>query len=227
MDGKNRMLRGLGSLFFVVLLACGEQKEAAQQIQDDNGTFVDVRDGTSYQYIQIGTTDWMVENVRYQDNRGVDYYVEKANNDEEFGGYYGMQDITSICPKGWQMPSYEHLRELIHSLAGETLAERGGKKVPAGSLTDLRLQYGGLAQFEKESVSFIGTQNMAVLPTVSDTVFNFDDEARKGINGKKFSIGLHIYAANKAKDSFMIEPTYDDGIKKRWYNCRCVRLSEK
>lgn len=33
----------------------------------------------------------------------------------------------------------------------------------------------------------------------------------------KYSISLHIYSANEAKDSFMIEPTYDKA-KKNLYN---------
>jgi len=85
------------------------------------GTFVDCRDSTIYNWINIGSQTWMSENLKYQPLFGDDNIVSvKVNDSYEF--FYGLKFLNEHddpCPCGWRMPTHEDWTKLFE-FEGET-----------------------------------------------------------------------------------------------------------
>jgi uncharacterized protein (TIGR02145 family)/uncharacterized repeat protein (TIGR02543 family) len=89
--------------------------------QGVKGTFTDLRDETSYDWVQIGTQVWMAENLNYDvpDNTTDVCYDNSAANCATYGRMYNwttaMNNAASssanpsgrqgACPVGWHLPS--------------------------------------------------------------------------------------------------------------------------
>ncbi len=127
----------------------------ALQIQIDNlqggelitGTVSDI-DGNIYQTIQIGTQNWMSENLRVSRfNNGDEislvppmewfqqyepaYYIDGSSN--TYGFYYNaylVNDEREVCPEGWHIPTDEELIQLMNYNGGSIIA--GGKMKTTG-----------------------------------------------------------------------------------------------
>ncbi|MCB0707378.1 MAG: hypothetical protein KDC34_18805 [Saprospiraceae bacterium] len=74
--------------------------------------FQDVRDGNSYQYIQIDNLYWFAENLRFQTNSSSTWTSEESDMDK-CGIFYGVQDAFSVCPDGWRLPTEKEVEFLI------------------------------------------------------------------------------------------------------------------
>lgn len=83
-------------------------------------TFVDSRDGKTYQTLKIGTQTWMIENLAY--NANSDCWA--FNNDElnKYGYLYKWETAKEACPSGWHLPSKEEWEILINYLGGRKIA---------------------------------------------------------------------------------------------------------
>jgi uncharacterized protein (TIGR02145 family) len=111
----------------------------------------DIRDGKSYNTVQIGTQCWMGQNLNYgtringsseQTNNSIQEkycYNDDENYCNIYGGLYqwdeAMQYIPTegtqgICPTGWHIPSDPEWTVLATILGGESVA--GGKMKEAG-----------------------------------------------------------------------------------------------
>lgn len=117
------------------------------------GSITDI-DGNVYKTIQIGTQEWMAENLRTQKYRNGDpigttnssyvwaqdypKYVWATMNDESLVPTYGRlytwyaaTDSRNICPNGWHLPTDDEWKTLITFLGGESVA--GGKLKEVGT----------------------------------------------------------------------------------------------
>jgi len=66
--------------------------------------FCDERDGREYVYAAIGEQIWMAENLNYNAAGSVCYkYDEKYCN--IYGKLYSWAAASTVCPKGWRLPS--------------------------------------------------------------------------------------------------------------------------
>jgi uncharacterized protein (TIGR02145 family) len=118
-------------------------------------TFIDTRDGQSYNAVQIGNQCWMAENLNIgiridgfsdqNDNTLIEKYCYNDDdaNCNTYGGLYQwnemMQYITipgvqGICPAGWHVPTDEEWTTMSDYLDGELIA--GGKMKATGTIEE-------------------------------------------------------------------------------------------
>jgi len=114
---------------------------------------IDVRDGQSYNTIQIGTQCWMSENLNLgtmipgatemADNSIVEKYCYNNNtaNCDIYGGLYQWHEIMQyintpgvqgLCPANWHLPTDAEWTALTTFLGGESIA--GGKMKTTGTI---------------------------------------------------------------------------------------------
>lgn len=74
-------------------------------IRESDGLLTDPRDGKKYLTTTIGGTEWMRQNLAYEEY-GVPYINEPLLS-KIFGQYYTWEEATSgdLCPDGWELPS--------------------------------------------------------------------------------------------------------------------------
>jgi uncharacterized protein (TIGR02145 family) len=112
--------------------------------------YIDTRDGTQYETVEIGTQCWMKENLAYlpsvsppsggsqtssyyyvYDYSGTSVSTAKATaNYQTYGVLYNWPASLTACPQGWHLPSDSKWNLLESYLGGSSVA--GGKMKEAG-----------------------------------------------------------------------------------------------
>jgi len=75
-----------------------------------NNSLLDPRDGQSYSTVTIRNMIWMTDNLNYATNYSVPLSKENEKEYEKFdlrGRYYHFQELDSVCPAGWRLPSVQ------------------------------------------------------------------------------------------------------------------------
>jgi len=115
-------------------------------------------DGNTYKAVQIGTQQWMAENLKtakYNDGTAIpyvtdntqwennttgawSYYNNDAANNAKYGKLYNWYAVSpttngnkNVCPTGWHVPTDAEWTVLIDYLGGESVA--GGKLKEVGT----------------------------------------------------------------------------------------------
>jgi len=128
-----------------------------QQISSFGPNIKDI-DGNTYKTVNIGTQQWMAENLKvskYNDGTNIknitdntlwqrdtsgawSYYNNDATNNTKYGKLYNWYAVSpttnggkNICPTGWHVPTDAEWTILIDHLGGEAVA--GGKMKEVGT----------------------------------------------------------------------------------------------
>lgn len=87
-----------------------ESKSNYITVLSDN-TFIDPRDGKTYNIAEIGTQTWFVENLNFETQNSW-WYDNNTVNGETYGRLYNWQAALSACPSGWHLPSDQEWKVL-------------------------------------------------------------------------------------------------------------------
>jgi len=82
-------------------------------------TFIDSRDGKTYNAVQIGNQAWMAENLNYQVSSGSWCYNNNSANCNICGRLYNWNTAKTVCPSGWHLPTREEWDNLAESVGGQ------------------------------------------------------------------------------------------------------------
>ena len=96
----------LAAMFFLV--ACSE-------------SFTDLRDGKSYDIVQIGSQTWMAENLNYETETSACPEGDKRNC-SKYGRLYTWEEAKQICPEGWRLPDSADFEQIISAAGGAEIA---------------------------------------------------------------------------------------------------------
>ena len=73
-------------------------------------TLTDLRDGKSYQTVNINGTLWMLDNLDHITQNSTGLTSKQIENYRQFnlnGRYYHFQELDSICPVDWRLPDVD------------------------------------------------------------------------------------------------------------------------
>lgn len=111
----------------ISMVGCNNEDETTHQIvPENNGTFVDARDGYEYHWVRLGGLDWCIENSHFytdeatctiqQDdvNGGSLQYSDKHL--ERLGYLYSYEGALAAVPDGWRLPTDEDWQTLEKAL---------------------------------------------------------------------------------------------------------------
>lgn len=94
----------------------GESSLTGFDIQPDDMTFTDTRDGREYYYATAGDTRWMRQNLAWEGAGRP--YAEADAMSGIFGRYYTWEEAQTACPDGWRLPSEDDWAELAELYGG-------------------------------------------------------------------------------------------------------------
>lgn len=99
---------------------------------DVQGYIIDHRDQQKYNIALFGEQVWMTDNLNYKTD-GSSYYDGNDNYAKTFGRLYTWESLksesnSSVCPKGFHVPTVEEYEKLIQFLGGK---EKAGAKMKA------------------------------------------------------------------------------------------------
>lgn len=86
------------------------------------GSFVDNRDGNIYTSINMGSLDWMGEDLRYFEAK---YWPKMLRVDGRKAVWYNaiLSDSLELCPDGWRLPSISEWNNLSKSLTANSATQ--------------------------------------------------------------------------------------------------------
>lgn len=104
-----------------------ETEDAAAAAVEMSGTYTDIRDGKSYDWIRIGEQAWMTKNLALKiDTGGCWAYNNEESKADTFGYLYRWDVANAVVPAGWHLPSEEEWLALKSYLADKGY-KRGGQ----------------------------------------------------------------------------------------------------
>ncbi len=157
-------------------------------VNETSGTFVDTRDGQTYNWIKIGNDIWMAENLNYSMSGAIGVSPTSV-----YGWLYSYDAAVNACPAGWSLPSRGDRDRLIENLGGSNVAggkmktigtsywnspntgatnESGFSALPAGAYTSTIIERGQYANFWVNYVYSDGTASYFHMSYNNESVYN-------------------------------------------------------
>ena len=169
------------------------------------GTFTDTRDGQTYKTVKIGEQTWMAQNLNYKTESGSWCYENKADDCKKYGRLYDWNTATTVCPKGWKLPSREDWDILVATAGGQKI---GGEKLKSKSGWN-------------ENGNGTDKYGFSALP-VGGRAFSFNSVGRSGNwwTATEGSASRHAYYRGMYYDNDGVDDYYM--YKSYGYSVRCV-----
>ena len=95
-------------------------------------SFIDPRDGQSYNIVKIGEQWWMAENLAYKTGSGCWAYNNNSKNVTTYGYLYSLETAKNVCPTGWHLPDITEWRTL-HNYLVDSIDVSGGELKETGT----------------------------------------------------------------------------------------------
>lgn len=118
----------------IYVSVCGLTASCTVNIRDEEEhTFIDLRDGQEYKWARVGNQIWMAENMNYDfpdcpncshcnDIIDDDTIIESEESCDIYGRLYRYEEALEVCPIGWHLPSDGEWMDLEYNL-GMPLSE--------------------------------------------------------------------------------------------------------
>jgi uncharacterized protein (TIGR02145 family) len=104
---------------------CAKEAEESTPSVWNYTSFTDSRDGKVYKSIQIGTQEWMTENLSYKTSAGSWIYWNDESLGEKYGRLYTWDAAKEAVPAGWHLPTDDEWKKLEITL-GMSQSEADG-----------------------------------------------------------------------------------------------------
>jgi len=154
-------MRGLGLCGRAVLAAV---LMAGSVTAQQKGTFTDRRDKQTYKTVKIGKQTWMAENINYQTESGSWCYNDSASYCKKYGRLYDWKTATTVCPKGWKLPSREDWGSLVQAVGGKRTPDEDGNIYWHGAGKKLKSKSGWNNRDDGESGNGTDDYGFSALP---------------------------------------------------------------
>jgi uncharacterized protein (TIGR02145 family) len=180
----------------------------AASYSNGTGVFVDTRDQQTYKWVKIGNQVWMAENLRYNSSGSM---YNPNSSDTSYGRLYSKDNLTSLAPQGWHIPSKDEWQELFNFVGGNDVA--GGILKEAGNThwnspnlgaTDLAnfhvLPAGEVITKYGIDASGIGTTSFIYSSDNYETAFNYDSNVANLFNLVYYPFGWYLNSVRCIKN---------------------------
>lgn len=133
LERKNLLSEGLKKELSVIVSSKARvnPSEAADYAEDLNkkfpSVFVDVRDWTLYETVELHQQTWMAENLKYDPGDESWVYQDDPENGKRYGRLYTWEAARKACPKGWRVPSDIEWRNMAKQF-GDIGSDAGNEK---------------------------------------------------------------------------------------------------
>ena len=133
------------------------------------GTYVDVRDGSTYKTIEIGNLTWMKQNLNYATPGSV-CYENRSVHCDTYGRLYPWTEARTACPPNWRLPGVTDIEQLYNFIQTKRI-----DKIATG---DWRI---------RNSTAFSNSTGLSILPAGRiDTFSIYSKEDKKWIDTLAF-----------------------------------------
>lgn len=177
------------------------------------GTTTDSRDRQTYKTVTIGKQTWMAENLNYSVDKSW-CFDNEASNCAVYGRLYTWDVATTVCPKGWHLPTPGEWMTLFKAVGGQHVA---GTALKATSGWRIKTSYDDGEDYNGNGTD---TYGFSVLPAG-----RFDNpEFNNGTDGE------YTYFWSDSEDLGCVSFYYDEehvGFSEKEYavSVRCIRDS--
>jgi len=76
-----------------------------QSVAQTSDTFIDPRDGRSYEIQLVDSTWWFAENLMYETSGS--HCPNVSTKDCKEANFYPYQELDKVCPQGWDIPTLQ------------------------------------------------------------------------------------------------------------------------
>jgi uncharacterized protein (TIGR02145 family) len=193
---------------------------------------VDSRNGKVYRTKVIGNTTWMIENLDYNQTNSVGLTQEQIDRFKEFnlhGRYYHFENVDSVCPNGWRLPTTQDWSDYFDFLVKES-----PRKVKLKTIARQEENYYfGFLNYEKRLDLFKVGNPLNLNPTgrIEGGKFNAPDvyadyyttDSKETFKGRSHIHIMNIYTTIHSHEHNM-QPDKEEELRK--FMVRCVTIND-